>query len=58
MFVLETSTCGDDAFRCSNGQCIWYGYRCDGSRNCNDGTDEDECGISGLKETLDIKLII
>ena len=44
LYVLDTSIWLRNLFRCSNGQCIWYFYRCDGNRECNDGTDEDDCG--------------
>ncbi len=39
-FCPEPST-----FRCSNGQCIPISYRCDGDLDCNDGTDEQTCGM-------------
>ena len=31
-------------FRCSNDQCIPYWWKCDGSPDCADKSDELECG--------------
>lgn len=30
-------------YRCSNGQCVSYSFRCNGIRNCFDGSDETNC---------------
>lgn len=32
--------CADDEFTCDNGQCIRNHYKCDGRRDCADGSDE------------------
>lgn len=29
-----------DEFRCGDGRCVWNGSRCDGIKNCMDGSDE------------------
>jgi hypothetical protein len=33
-------------FRCFSGKCVYYGLRCDGAHDCDDGTDEFACGHS------------
>jgi hypothetical protein len=42
-----TETCGDScsyyAFTCSSGQCIKYWDYCDGTAQCDDGSDEVSC---------------
>eukprot|EP00918_Siedleckia_nematoides_P033993 GHVU01073976.1.p1 GENE.GHVU01073976.1~~GHVU01073976.1.p1 ORF type:complete len:764 (+),score=43.37 GHVU01073976.1:26-2293(+) len=37
------STCGPQSFACKNLQCINATLRCNGQRDCNDGSDEDNC---------------
>lgn len=32
--------CGRDEAVCQNGQCIHREYRCDGEKDCEDGSDE------------------
>ncbi|XP_052285983.1 basement membrane-specific heparan sulfate proteoglycan core protein-like isoform X3 [Dreissena polymorpha] len=36
----DTAKCGRDEAVCQNGQCIRREYRCDGERDCADGSDE------------------
>jgi len=37
--------CGDNYFMCANGtQCIRDVYKCDGAVQCEDGSDEENCG--------------
>ncbi len=35
--------CFDNELTCRNGHCVPANYRCDGKRDCFDGTDEDNC---------------
>ena len=39
-----TDSCQSGVFQCSNGQCISSFERCDGNRNCINGSDETGCG--------------
>lgn len=45
--VLNVTQCSEWTFRCKNGQCIPYWWKCDGSKDCSDNSDELECGNSG-----------
>ncbi|OQV22574.1 putative Sortilin-related receptor [Hypsibius exemplaris] len=35
--------CTDSEFRCNNGRCVPFRYRCDGQADCTDGSDEVQC---------------
>lgn len=39
----DADRCHPSQYRCANGQCIPYNYRCDYQFHCRDGTDEDNC---------------
>ena len=32
-------------FICDSGECVGDRFRCDGSNNCGDNSDEDGCGM-------------
>lgn len=33
-------SCDQDLFQCANGRCIRGRWRCDGDKDCEDGSDE------------------
>ena len=43
IFTICTASCQSRAFLCSNGQCVRSSDRCDGIRDCTDGSDETGC---------------
>ena len=40
-----TGICEDNEYVCDNGVCILDEYICDGIADCNDGSDEENCGM-------------
>ncbi|KAG8510408.1 Low-density lipoprotein receptor-related protein 2 [Galemys pyrenaicus] len=44
--VTVVIECGSDKFRCGDGFCINASWRCDGTRDCLDDTDEIDCPSS------------
>ena len=42
--LFAGSECNEWMFRCNNEQCIPYWWKCDGSPDCSDKSDELECG--------------
>ena len=39
----NSTSCGSYEFQCENGGCVNANYKCDGDRDCNDGSDEVDC---------------
>ena len=44
-FVVPTA-CEANQFRCNDGQCIDNSLKCDRKYDCQDGSDELNCGMS------------
>lgn len=36
--------CSPSHFKCRSGRCVLAGKRCDGHLDCDDHSDEDDCG--------------
>uniref|UniRef100_A0A672JCA6 Low density lipoprotein receptor-related protein 2b n=1 Tax=Salarias fasciatus TaxID=181472 RepID=A0A672JCA6_SALFA len=41
--MSPAGACDSDEFQCSNGQCIDADWRCDGTKDCTDDSDELNC---------------
>jgi hypothetical protein len=42
-YFPNSTQCNEWTFKCTNGQCIPYWWKCDGSKDCSDQSDELEC---------------
>uniref|UniRef100_A0A665WHY5 Low density lipoprotein receptor-related protein 2b n=1 Tax=Echeneis naucrates TaxID=173247 RepID=A0A665WHY5_ECHNA len=42
-YVFSTGSCSSDEFQCTSGQCIDSAWRCDGTKDCTDDSDELNC---------------
>ena len=41
--MMMCAACHENQYRCNNGECISACKRCDGRRQCADGSDETYC---------------
>ena len=56
--VLGSATiapCGENQLQCTSGECVVQTARCNGRNECQDGSDENGCGISRkIDESTDL----
>ena len=43
---FSDESCEENEFKCKNGECIRKKWRCDKVIDCQDKSDEDDCGKS------------
>ncbi|KAL3314572.1 hypothetical protein Ciccas_006805, partial [Cichlidogyrus casuarinus] len=51
---VETATCANDEYTCSNGDCISRTRVCDSNRDCPDGSDETNCNCDPAVRTCKV----
>ena len=53
---IKLTSCGEGEFTCTDGQCIDIEQRCDQTSNCQDESDEENCGILFMKDNYNQKI--
>ncbi|XP_064113054.1 low-density lipoprotein receptor-related protein 2-like isoform X2 [Macrobrachium nipponense] len=52
---VSNTGCGQDSFVCDIDKCILESKRCDGSQDCRDNSDEEDCFTATIKSTTPVK---
>ena len=53
---LNFNTCEEALFNCNNGECIEMKFKCDGSAECTDGSDESHCKTLVIPENYNLRV--